>query len=220
MSEITLIFLTKEKMMIGLPKRIMRRVRGCGRDGRVYTPRSFLDLGSRAAVDQALSRLVASGQLRRVGRGLYDYPRVNRVLDRLVPPLADAVAAAIAGRHAKFMPDGLASANALGLTNAVPAKASFITNGHTGSVRVGGRMIHLKRAPNKLLPWLGRPGAHVMQALDWLGSAAAHDPSIVASLRASLPNDVKSDLRSGIRDAPSWAQDILRQVVTSDSVAA
>lgn len=220
MSEITTIFLTEEKMMSSIPKRIMQRVRGYGRDGRVYTPRDFLDLGSRAAVDQTLSRLAVSGQLRRLGRGLYDYPRVNHVLDRPVPPRVDAVAAAVAGRRAKIMPDGISSANALGLTNAVPAKASFITDGYTGTVRVGGRTVYLKRAPSKLLLWLGRPGGPVVQALGWLGSAAAHDPRVVAILRTRLPNDVKSDLRSGIGHAPSWVQDVLRQVVAADPVAA
>ena len=206
--------------MTSLPGKIMKRVRGHGRGVRVYTPRDFLDQGSRAAVDQALSRLTASGRLRRLARGLYDYPRVSRVLNRPVPPRVYAVAAAVAGRRATIMPDGMASANALGLTNAVPAKASFVTNGHTGSVRVGGQTIYLKKAPNTLMPWLGRPGAPVVQALTWLGRAAADDPRVVAALRARLPDDVKDDLHRGIGDVPGWAEGILRRVVSEDQLAA
>ncbi len=37
----------------------------------------FLDLGLRDAVDQALSRMTATGDIRRVTRGLYDLPRLN-----------------------------------------------------------------------------------------------------------------------------------------------
>ena len=118
--------------MSNLADKIMKRVRGHGRGNWVCRPKDFLDLGTRAAVDQALSRLAASGRLRRLARGLYDYPRVSRVLNRPVPPGVYAVAAAVAGRRATIMPDGMAAANALGLTNAVPAKASFVTNGHTG----------------------------------------------------------------------------------------
>ena len=37
-------------------------------------PVDFLDLGSRQAVDLALHRLVHKGTIRRLARGLYDYP--------------------------------------------------------------------------------------------------------------------------------------------------
>jgi Transcriptional regulator, AbiEi antitoxin len=54
---------------------VMDKVRVRGRGNGVFTPKDFLDLGSRAAIDRALSRLVVSGQLRRIGRGFYDFPR-------------------------------------------------------------------------------------------------------------------------------------------------
>lgn len=60
-----------------VPDRIMKRARSAGRGG-VFTPSDFLDVAGRAAVDQALSRLVKSGALRRLTRGLYDYPRSIR----------------------------------------------------------------------------------------------------------------------------------------------
>jgi len=37
----------------------------------------FLDLGSRDAIDQALSRMTSAGDIRRITRGLYDLPRPN-----------------------------------------------------------------------------------------------------------------------------------------------
>ena len=40
----------------------------------VWTPNDFADLGSRAAVDKTLQRLVRSGEIRRIDRGLYDRP--------------------------------------------------------------------------------------------------------------------------------------------------
>ena len=44
---------------------------------KVWTPVDFLDLGSRDAVDKTLQRMVASNDLRRIDRGLYDQPRMN-----------------------------------------------------------------------------------------------------------------------------------------------
>ena len=60
-----------------VPDRIMKRTRAAGRGG-VYTPSDFLDLAVRGAVDQALSRLVKAGKLRRLARGLYDFPKFTQ----------------------------------------------------------------------------------------------------------------------------------------------
>ena len=43
--------------------------------GKVYTSKDLVHLGSRAAVDQALSRLARDGTLQRLARGLYYYPQ-------------------------------------------------------------------------------------------------------------------------------------------------
>jgi hypothetical protein len=69
----------------------MRRVRATGRGG-VFTPSDFLDVATRAAVDQALSRLVKNGKLRRLARGLYDFPKVHPKLGQLSPAPDDVAA--------------------------------------------------------------------------------------------------------------------------------
>lgn len=46
---------------------------------KVWTPVDFLDLGSRDAVDKTLQRMVASNDMRRIDRGLYDQPRLTLV---------------------------------------------------------------------------------------------------------------------------------------------
>ena len=83
--------------MIGIADKIMRKARAHGKGKWICTPRDFLDLGSRAAVDQALTRLVKAGQLRRVGRGLYDLPRFSVAFEPL-PQRIDAAIAAVARR--------------------------------------------------------------------------------------------------------------------------
>ena len=63
--------------MASVADKIMNRVSDQP-TGWVCTPKDFVDLGSRQAVDQALSRLVKAGKLRRVSRGLYDKPRFSK----------------------------------------------------------------------------------------------------------------------------------------------
>lgn len=68
-----------------IDKRIVRRIYGSGR-GAVFTPTQFLDLGSRGAVDVALHRLAKAGTIRRLTRGLNDYPKQHPTFGVMSPP--------------------------------------------------------------------------------------------------------------------------------------
>ena len=202
--------------MISLGDRIVKRVSAYGRGQWVCTPRDFLDLGGREAVDQALSRLVKAGQLRRVGHGLYDLPRMSRLLKRMAPVDLDAAIAAIARRDGvRIMPDGLVAANRLGLTNAVPAKATYLTDGHSRKLKIGGRSVRLRHAGPSVMRWAGRPSAPVMQALRWLGPDIAADRQVGMTLSRLLPDVVKTDLRNNSQDLPGWALPLAR-LITAD----
>ncbi len=193
-----------------LSDRIMQRMQAHGRGAWVATPRDFLDLGSRPAVDQALSRLVRSGKLRRVGRGLYDLPRISPVLKRPAPIDIDTVVAALVQRDGiRIMPDGAAAAHRLGLTRAVPAKASFATDGATRTVAVDGRTIRFRHVGPRVMRWANRPGAAVVQALRWLGPDTARDARVVSKLKR-LPDEVRQDLVQNIGDLPGWAHPLAR----------
>ena len=206
--------------MTGMTNKIMKRVSAHSSGRWVCTPKDFLDLGSREAVDQALSRLVITGQLRRVGRGLYDIPRISKVLKRLAPVELDAAIAALARRDGvRIMPDGLVAANQLGLTNAVPAKASYVTDGHSRTLKIGGRTVRFRHAGPSVMRWSGKPAAPVVQALRWLGPDASADPQVVSTLNRLLPDDVKLDLLQNSRDLPSWALPLVRSITNDQAVA-
>lgn len=206
--------------MDSLTDKIMRRIRAHGRGKWVCTPKDFLDLGSRAAVDQALSRLVKSDTLRRIGRGLYDLPRMSGILKRPAPPNVDAAIDAVVKRdRIQVLPDGIVAANQLGLTNAVPAKTAYITDGTTRTLKIGGRTVQLRHVGHYVMRWAGRPGAQVVQALKWLGRAAASDASVTDILRSRLSDSVKQDLMKGIGALPVWMKAIIRNISSDHHVA-
>ena len=207
--------------MTAMADKIMRRVSAHDRGRWVCTPKDFLDLGSREAVDQALSRLVKAGRLRRVGHGLYDMPRISNVLGRPAPVELDAAIAALARRDGvRVMLDGLVAANQLGLTNAVPAQVSYVTDGHSRTLEIDGRTVRFRHAGPRVMQWAGRPAAPVVQALRWLGPRAAADGRVVATLRSRLPDEVKLDLLRHGRDLPGWALPLARSIASDAAVAA
>nr|WP_157016910.1 DUF6088 family protein [Mesorhizobium xinjiangense] len=184
----------------------MQRARAGGRGG-VFTPSDFLDVAGRAAVDQALSRLVKNGKLRRLARGLYDFPKVHPKLGPL-SPAPDDVARALAretGSQAQIA--GAHAANALGLSTQVPAKSLYLTNGPSRRIVLGKRVVDLRHASPKHLIAPGSPAGTVVQALRHVGPVRAADVAQVAARRLSA-ND-KKVLASSAIQAPAWMRPTL-----------
>ena len=183
-------------------QRILAAVKRRG-EGAVFVPTDFLALGSRRAVDVALHRLVKRGAVRRIARGIYDLPRTHRALGALAPS-ADAVARALAGHHGiRLQPSGAYAANLLGLTEQVPMRVVFLTDGATRRVRVGATTIELRRTTPRNMATSGRLSGMVIQALRALGQRNI-TPERIARLRRAIPAKERARLLKDLRFAPAW----------------
>ncbi|NVM92524.1 hypothetical protein FHT32_006215 [Variovorax sp. SG517] len=189
-----------------LARRVQRATRGT-----VFTPASFASLGSRAGIDKALQRLVASGNLRRLSRGLYDKPRQDELLGALWPSV-DAVVRALAGKdRIRTQPTGAYAANLLGLSEQVPAKVVLLTDGTARSVQAGPLQITLKRTTPRDMAAAGRLSGLVIQAFKSLGPKNI-TPERVRRLRQTLPAAERAKLIQDIALAPVWMQPFLREL--------
>lgn len=109
----------------------------------MLSPKEFLHLGTRAAIDQTLTRLTKEGLLLRVGRGVYALPVQGRFGVR--PPSTESVVEAIEAASGEVVvPSGAAEANALGLTTLVPIKEIYLTTGPSRRLHLGHRVVELK----------------------------------------------------------------------------
>jgi hypothetical protein len=189
---------------------ILSRIYGRHR-GWVFTPMQFLDLGSRMAVDQTLGRLTKTGIIRRLSRGLYDYPAKHPDFGNL-PPNYDRIAQALVGRdNLKIQLSGAYAANLLGLTEQVPAKIVFFTDGPNRKVQIGKQKIVLKRTTPRNMATAGRISGLVIQALRYLKQGNV-DSTVIAKLKRRLSDEDKSTLMNDIRYAPAWIGNIFRKI--------
>jgi hypothetical protein len=211
-------FLTdKRKAMHTVQLRVQDRIRAKGR-GNVFASKDFLDLGGRDAVDQALSRLAKAGELRRLGRGLYYYPRTNQRLGLELPPDPDEIASALARRTGtRVAPSGALAANRFGLTTQVPAKPVYLTDGRTRRVRAGDTVFLIQHVPAKDLPAGSPTSAVVFQALRHVGREAVDD-QVLSRLRRVLSAKDRQRLLRDSRYTTGWIADVVRKVATEDEV--
>ncbi|HTV49179.1 MAG TPA: DUF6088 family protein [Phycisphaerae bacterium] len=192
---------------------ILERIRSA-KSGGVFTPKDFLDTGSRHATDQALSRLVRSGNIQRLGRGLYYYPRINPRLKIKLTPDVDQVAQAIGRRTgSRMVPSGAVAANIFGLSTQVPAKFVYLSDGRSRRIRIGKMELQIKHVAPKELPLGSQTSALVFQALRYMGKQAV-DPQVVTRLKAVIPAKEKRDLAKDSRYTTDWIAGVVRQIVS------
>ena len=188
--------------MTSVLQKMLRRIHAKGRGG-VFVPRDFLDLGTRSAVDVALHRLTDRGVIRRLGQGVYDYPKQHDWFGTLSPDIDDVAQALARSAQSTIQISGAHAANALGLSTQVPAKALYLTDGNNRSVKVGNYTLQFRRAAPKNLLAAGTAAGGVFQALRYLGSDRVDD-TITGKLSRILDDRVKQDLARLRQDAPAW----------------
>ena len=183
--------------------------------GWVFTPRDVAALGDPRSVGVALTRLSRRGTIRQLARGLYDYPIDHPTLGR-IPPSTDAIAKALAARdETRLHPAGAYAANILGLSEQVPTRIVFLTDGPSRRVKVGQREIILKRTTPRNMATAGRMSGSIIQALRYLGQRNV-DEKTLRILNRKLTDKDRSQLLKDLRYAPSWIAGILRRLAAAD----
>ena len=191
--------------------RLLKRIHGHGR-GFVFAPSHFQGLGSRNAVASALKRYKKAGTIRQLARGLYDFPVQHPVLGT-VAPSADAIARALVARDAiRLQPAGAYAANLLGLSDQVPAKIVFLTDGPARKVRIGHQEIILQRTTPRNMATAGRKSGTLIQALRYLGQAQVDD-QVLATLRRQITADDRPVIQKDLPYAPAWIAGLLRKLI-------
>jgi hypothetical protein len=210
---------TAGRLNLDLKRAILDRIRR-DKSVQVWTPNDLLDLGTRPAVDKALQRLAAAGDLRRIDRGLYDVPHANALTGKPNTPDYNAIIEAVARREkARFLPDGITAANQLGLTDAVPAKVTIHTDARLRPIHIDRLVIDFKLTAPSRLYWAGRPAMRIVQALHWLHDLLPTEgDSFLNKIRKILQDPtqgkvMRDDLRSGLDALPVWMRNLVTRLL-------
>lgn len=110
---------------------------------------------------------------------------------------------------------GAYAANALGLTEQVPAKAVFLTDGPSRSVKIGPTTIELRRTTLRSMEAAGRLSGLLIQGLRELGEEHV-TAERRAHLKRTLPAKERRKLLKDLRLAPAWMHPIFRELAEED----
>ena len=198
--------------MQSIENKIISRIYGKGR-GWCFTPKAFLDIGSPEAVRISLHRLEKKGTIRRLTRGLYDYPRKHPTIGFLSPS-PEEIAKALSTRDAtRLQSSGAYAANLLGISEQVPAKIVFLTDGPARRVKIGHQEIVLKNTTPRNMATAGKASGTVIQALRHIGSKQIVQHHI-EHLKKTLSAGDRAQLKRDRVYAPGWMHSIIDTIVS------
>ncbi|MFY7993208.1 MAG: DUF6088 family protein [Bacteriovoracaceae bacterium] len=201
-------------MSQSIEKKVLSRIYGHGR-GWVFTLKDFSDLGSEEAIKVSLHRIVKDEIVERLKVGLYYYPEVSDIFG-IVPPSLEKIALALASKYKiRIQPSGAYAANLLGLSDQVPAKVVYLTDGETKKIIIGKRQITFKKTTPKNMGLTSKTSGLVIQALRYLGKDHIDDRKI-SIIKSKLSDTDKKTLLKDAAFAPNWIIKIIRdQIVES-----
>ena len=194
-----------------IEERIVYRARGTG-SGWAFSPKDFADFGGRSTIDTALHRLAQKGQVRRVIRGIYDYPRFSEFLGQQLGPDIDQVARALARKFRwRIQPSGAVALNLLALSTQVPARAIYLSDGPDRTYKLGKRSLVFEHTALKEAGFKLRESGLIVQALKSLGSERV-TPEVISKIRAWLPQELRKKVLADTKTATGWVYAAIQRI--------
>jgi len=176
---------------------------------------SSSDLSSRFArqqIDNALSDLTQDGKIRRVARGLYDYPRFSDLLQKTLSPDIDQVANAYARKFSwRIEVSGESALNLLGLSTQIPAQYVYLSDGPSKCYDVMGLQLNFKKSTLKDIGFKHRESTMIVQALKALGKEHLSE-SVFEKIREQIEDKNFAKILRDTQGSTGWIYEAIKEV--------
>lgn len=193
--------------MENIEDKILYKIKKCGR-GCLFSTNDFVSYGESKSILKALERMTNSGMIVRVARGIYCFPKIDKVLGLgIIYPTFEEIAQYIAKRDkARIVPTGNYALNVLGLSTQVPANVVYLTDGSPRKIKLNsGRGIQFVKTAPKNLAFKNKLAMLLTFALREIGdgNVTEEQKQHISNL---LKNEDKEVIRKDFQLMPNWVQ--------------
>lgn len=196
--------------------KVLARIYGKKR-GWCFTPKDFLDLGSPSAVWQSLARLEKKGIIRKILRGVYDYPVESKLFEGFASPDIDKVAQSIARSCGwTIVPEGNTALNLLGLSTQIPAHWVYLTDGRGRTYEWEGGGIKFINRSIKEIAGLSYNSAILVQAIKTLGKEHVDD-QVIQALKKTRSAAEWARTEKECQYITTWVYELIKMIAASET---
>jgi hypothetical protein len=177
--------------------------------GEVFTPAIFAGAGTRASIDQTLSRLCQKGEIDRIGWGVYTVPKLSKFGVVIMPSPLRIAQKLVENEGGTVEVHGAEAARMFGFTTQMPSQPTFATTGASREISLGKMIIRLRHTAARKMALAGRPAGKAFAALWYLGRGEV-TANTFATLKAKLPPEEFLALTNAKTIMPAWMNEALR----------
>lgn len=183
--------------------------------GSTFFIADFLEFGDYDTVRKSLQRLTEQGKLIRLSKGIYYYPKKDKLLG-IIYPSAEQIGKAIAQRDkARIIPTGAYAMYSLGLTTQIPMNVVYLTDGSAREIRIGKQTITFKKTSPKNLSVNSLLSSLIIQALRAVGKGNVNENHTSQIKRIIIDSREINDLQKDIAVAPVWIRKIVLEILNN-----
>ena len=201
--------------MQSIKNKILFKIYGHGR-GWAFFSNDFIGGFDRREIDNALSDLTKEGKIRRISRGMYDYPKYSDLLSRELSPDFNQAARAFARKfNWRIQPSGDAALNLLGLSTQVTGKYIYLSDGPNRKYAIGTYQLEFKKTALKEIGFKHPESGLVVQALKALGKERI-TADVIEKIRQQLKAEKFGKILKDTRTVTGWVYDCIKDICRED----
>lgn len=202
--------------MKSMVDRVFYFITGHGR-GWAFSSKDLLEKFNRSQADNLLSELVKKGKIRRIARGIYDYPKYSELLQKTLGPDIDQVARAIARKfNWRIEISGESALNLLGLSTQVPAKYVYLSDGPNKTYDIMGTTLEFKKSSLKNIGFKHRESSLIVQALKALGRDRITNETI-KKIRTKIDEKGCNKILKDTKTTTDWIYETIKKICNRES---
>jgi len=187
-------------------------ISGHGR-GWAFSSNDLMKKFDRQQIDNLLSDLVKEKKIRRVSRGIYDYPKYSELLKKELSPDIEQVARAIASKfNWRIEVSGDTALNILNLSTQIQAKYIYLSDGPNKSYKLfNDVVIEFKKSVLKDIGFRYKESSLIVQALKSLGKEHITD-EIIEKIKEQIEPKMYEKILKDTQSTTVWVYEIIKQV--------
>ncbi|NCB11639.1 MAG: hypothetical protein EOM78_08405 [Erysipelotrichia bacterium] len=187
-------------------------ISGHGR-GWSFSSNDLIKKFERQQIDNVLSDLVKDKKIRRVSRGIYDYPKYSELLQKELSPDIEQVARAIGRKfNWRIEVSGDTALNILNLSTQIQAKYIYLSDGPNKSYKLFNDVeIEFKKSVLKDIGFKYKESSLIVQALKSLGKEHITD-EVIEKIKEQIEPKMHEKILKDTQSTTVWVYEIIKQI--------
>jgi len=204
-------------MLLNLYEKVFYFIAGHGR-GWAFSSSDLIHKFTRQEIDNTLSDLVEKGKIRRVSRGIYDYPKYSELLKTNLSPDIEQVAHAYARKfNWQIEVSGDTALNILGLSTQIVGNYIYLSNGPSKKYEILNKInIQFKKSALKNIGFKYKESSLIVQALKTLGKENITNETIL-KIQKQIDEKMYDKILKDTKTSTDWKYEIIKEICSKKS---